>query len=76
MVVGIVDLDESLSDFGLLWSNFVLQTLLPFLSEKKVGKVPRKIHKAAREKLKRASMNELFLDLGKTLSMYLVSEFL
>ncbi|XP_057787600.1 transcription factor bHLH47-like [Salvia miltiorrhiza] len=38
-------------------------------SNKKVGKVPRKIHKAAREKLKRASMNELFLDLGKTLDV-------
>lgn len=35
--------------------------------KKNTGKVPRKIHKAAREKLKRDHMNELFLDLGKTL---------
>ncbi|KAL8471568.1 hypothetical protein ACS0TY_028995 [Phlomoides rotata] len=33
------------------------------------GKVPRKINKAAREKLKRDSMNELFLDLEKTLGL-------
>ncbi|XP_047952821.1 transcription factor bHLH47-like isoform X4 [Salvia hispanica] len=38
-------------------------------SKNNVGKVPRKIHKAAREKLKRASMNELFSDLGKTLDV-------
>lgn len=35
--------------------------------KKNTGKVPRKIHKAAREKLKRDHMNELFLDLGKAL---------
>ncbi|KAL0343893.1 UNVERIFIED_CONTAM: hypothetical protein Sangu_1276700 [Sesamum angustifolium] len=38
-------------------------------SKKSTGKVPRKIHKAAREKLKRDQMNELFLDLGRTLGM-------
>lgn len=37
------------------------------LRKKNTGKVPRKIHKAAREKLKRDHMNELFLDLGKAL---------
>ncbi|KAL0332063.1 UNVERIFIED_CONTAM: Transcription factor [Sesamum calycinum] len=38
-------------------------------SKKSTGKVPRKIHKAAREKLKRDQMNELFLDLGRTLDL-------
>ncbi|KAL1538685.1 transcription factor bHLH47-like isoform X3 [Salvia divinorum] len=38
-------------------------------SKANVGKVPRKIHKAAREKLKRASMNELFSDLGKAIGV-------
>lgn len=47
----------------------MFQMPLPFLSSKKVGKVPRKIHKAAREKMKRASMNDLFLDLSKTLGI-------
>ncbi|KAL0450563.1 UNVERIFIED_CONTAM: hypothetical protein Slati_1612700 [Sesamum latifolium] len=36
-------------------------------SKKSTGKVPRKIHKAAREKLKRDQMNELFLDWGEHL---------
>ncbi|KAL6520380.1 hypothetical protein OROMI_032560 [Orobanche minor] len=39
------------------------------MSKKSPGKAPRKIHKAAREKLKRDHMNELFLDLGKTLDL-------
>ncbi|KAK6129241.1 hypothetical protein DH2020_036950 [Rehmannia glutinosa] len=38
-------------------------------SRKSPGKVPLKIHKAAREKLKRDHLNELFLDLGKTLDL-------
>ncbi|KAI3452316.1 hypothetical protein Pfo_008981 [Paulownia fortunei] len=38
-------------------------------SKKSPGKVPRKIHKAAREKLKRDHINELFLDLGKTIDL-------
>ncbi|KAL3813376.1 hypothetical protein ACJIZ3_014644 [Penstemon smallii] len=38
-------------------------------SKKNSGKVPRKIHKAEREKLKRDHMNELFLDLGKALAI-------
>ncbi|CAA0828426.1 Transcription factor bHLH47 [Striga hermonthica] len=33
------------------------------------GKITRKIHKAAREKLKRDRMNELFTDLGRTLDL-------
>ncbi|KAH6757957.1 basic helix-loop-helix DNA-binding superfamily protein, partial [Perilla frutescens var. hirtella] len=38
-------------------------------SKKSTGKVPRKIHKAAREKLKRDHMNELFLELSNTLDV-------
>ncbi|KAK4417674.1 Transcription factor [Sesamum alatum] len=38
-------------------------------SKKSTVKVPRKIHKAAREKLKRDQMNELFLDLGRTMDL-------
>ncbi|GFP96291.1 transcription factor bhlh47 [Phtheirospermum japonicum] len=38
-------------------------------SKKNPEKVPRKIHKAAREKLKRDHMNDLFFDLGKTLDL-------
>ncbi|KAK6155101.1 hypothetical protein DH2020_009349 [Rehmannia glutinosa] len=39
------------------------------LEEKSSGKVPRKIHKAAREKLKRDHLNDLFSDLGNTLDL-------
>ncbi|KAH6774515.1 hypothetical protein C2S52_002515 [Perilla frutescens var. hirtella] len=42
---------------------------LSCLSKKSTGKVPRKIHKAAREKLKRDHMNELFLELSNTLDV-------
>ncbi|KAL7140954.1 hypothetical protein ABFS83_08G021800 [Erythranthe nasuta] len=38
-------------------------------SKKNSAKIPRKIHKAEREKLKRDRMNELFLDLGRTLDL-------
>ncbi|KAL3629357.1 hypothetical protein CASFOL_026579 [Castilleja foliolosa] len=38
-------------------------------SKKNRAKVPRKVHKAAREKLKRDHMNDLFLDLEKTLDI-------
>lgn len=38
-------------------------------SKKSPGKAPRKIHKAAREKLKRDHMNQLFLDLSRALGM-------
>ncbi|KAK1289321.1 Transcription factor bHLH47 [Acorus calamus] len=38
-----------------------------FANKKNHGKVPRKIHKAEREKLKRDHLNELFLDLGHAL---------
>jgi len=31
------------------------------------GKVPKKIHKAEREKMKREHLNELFLDLANAL---------
>ncbi|KAG8384711.1 hypothetical protein BUALT_Bualt04G0146700 [Buddleja alternifolia] len=36
---------------------------------RKKGKVPRKIHKAEREKLKRDHMNDLFVNLEKTLDL-------
>ncbi|XXG38968.1 hypothetical protein AAC387_Pa01g0050 [Persea americana] len=36
-------------------------------NKKKPGKVPKKIHKAEREKLKRDHLNELFLELGHVL---------
>lgn len=37
--------------------------------KKNPNKVPRKIHKAEREKLKRDHMNDLFVDLSKTLDL-------
>ncbi|XP_020241662.1 transcription factor bHLH47-like [Asparagus officinalis] len=36
-------------------------------NKKKQGKVPKKIHKAEREKLKRDQLNDLFLELGHVL---------
>lgn len=42
-------------------------------SKNKPGKVPRKIHKAEREKLKRDSLNVLFLKLSDTLGMLFLS---
>ncbi|KAK1327200.1 Transcription factor bHLH47 [Acorus calamus] len=38
-----------------------------FSNKKNPGKVPRKIHKAEREKLKRDHLNELFVELGNAL---------
>ncbi|XP_008803182.1 transcription factor BHLH062-like [Phoenix dactylifera] len=37
------------------------------LNKKSQGRVPKKIHKAEREKLKREQLNELFLELGRVL---------
>lgn len=36
------------------------------------GKVPKKIHKAEREKLKRDQLNDLFCDLHNMLGMFLI----
>ncbi|OVA09038.1 Myc-type [Macleaya cordata] len=38
-----------------------------FSNKKKQGKVPKKIHKAEREKLKRDKLNDLFFELGNAL---------
>ncbi|KAK1258146.1 Transcription factor bHLH47 [Acorus gramineus] len=40
-----------------------------FSNKKNPGKVPRKIHKAEREKLKRDHLNELFVELGNALEI-------
>ena len=42
-----------------------------FPAGKNKGKVPRRIHKAEREKLKREQLNELFLDLASALGKFL-----
>ncbi|KAK1310258.1 Transcription factor bHLH47 [Acorus calamus] len=39
-----------------------------FSNKKNPGKVPRKIHKAEREKLKCDHINELFVELGNALA--------
>ncbi|KAK1308098.1 Protein disulfide isomerase-like 5-3 [Acorus calamus] len=41
-----------------------------FSNKKNPGKVPRKIHKAEREKLKHDHLNELFVELGNALEAY------
>jgi len=44
-------------------------------NKKKEGKVPKKIHKAEREKLKRDQLNELFLELDHALGKFSVKHF-
>ncbi|KAI9173973.1 hypothetical protein LWI28_009640 [Acer negundo] len=39
------------------------------LTKKNPGKVPKRIHKAKRERLKREHLNDLFLDLGNVLEL-------
>lgn len=41
-----------------------------FPAGKNKGKVPRRIHKAEREKLKREQLNELFLELASVLGKF------
>lgn len=56
-----------------LWgfSCFILSLKLTFpwtfSRKKKNGKVPKRIHKSEREKMKRESLNELFLALANSL---------
>ncbi|XP_051120770.1 protein IRON-RELATED TRANSCRIPTION FACTOR 3-like [Andrographis paniculata] len=59
------DCSEGADDSG----NSVKASARPDSSKKCRGKVPRKIHKAAREKLKRDQLNELFSELGKALDL-------
>ncbi|KAL5992124.1 hypothetical protein ACLOJK_013039 [Asimina triloba] len=46
----------------------------PLANRKNSGKVPKKIHKAEREKLKRDHLNELFLELGQALDVVVPSD--
>ncbi|KAJ0988329.1 hypothetical protein J5N97_006685 [Dioscorea zingiberensis] len=50
-------------------TNFIAESMVggSLSNRKNNGKVPKKIHKAEREKLKRDHLNELFLDLGHVL---------
>uniref|UniRef100_A0A2P2KQ17 Transcription factor bHLH47 isoform X2 n=1 Tax=Rhizophora mucronata TaxID=61149 RepID=A0A2P2KQ17_RHIMU len=49
--------------------NETVETAENRCSGKSKGKVPKRVHKAEREKLKREQLNDLFLDLGNVLEL-------